>query len=157
MWTLTFTILDGKTKSGSFSLNFDATKTIAQIEAWIGAVILPINAIIKGAITAISLSRAVSINPLFQQIPLDSADVEEKMKTVARTATGFYSSFAIPTLDETLVNAGSSTINQADPAIVLFNTAIEVGVDVAGVMVGPTDNRGARLALITSQNEVFES
>jgi len=157
MWTATVTIVDGKGKRGSFSLNFDPTRTIAQIENWFTAVAVPLSAIIRGGVEAISITRAMTVPVLMQQVPNDDADVEEKMKIIFRDINGFFGSCAIPTLDEGLVNAGSSTIDQSDAQIILFNTAIETGIDFGGSFTAPTTNRGDAIALITSENEVFTS
>lgn len=157
MWTATLSLIDGKGKRGSFSLNFDPTRTIAQIENWITAITVPLNNIIKGGVVAISISRAMAVPVLMQQVPTDDSDVEEKMKVIFKDINGFFGSFAIPTLDETLVNVGSSTIDQADANVILFNTAIETGINFSGSFTAPTTNRGDAVALITSEDEVFTS
>lgn len=154
MWTLTFTVLDGKGKSGSFSLNFAASRTIAQIESWVAAASLALNRLIAGAVTAISITRSVDIPVGLAGAPADTSDIEEKMKVIAKTATGFYTSFAIPALAEDVVVTGSSQIDQSDALVIVLNNLIEVG-DGGGT--APTTNRGEAISLITEESEIFAS
>jgi hypothetical protein len=157
MWTVTFSVLDGKGKSGSFSLNFPTARTIAQIESWVSGVATPLNGILAGAVTAISIARSMAIPLALASTPQDTSDVEEKMLTIARSVAGFTTKFAVPAIDEDIVAIGTSAIDQADANVILLNLALETGIDVGGTMVQPSDNRGSEIDLITSQNEVFAS
>lgn len=157
MWTVTFTILDGKGKSGSFALNFDGARTIAQLEAWVNTASIALNPIIAGGVTAISIARSMVVPLILQTAPQDTSDVEERMLTIARSVAGYVTSFSIPAIDEAIVAVGSSDIDQTNAAVIALNAYIETGVDVAGTLVKPSDNRGSGITLITTQTEEFNS
>jgi len=157
MWTLTFGITDGKTKKSSFSFNFNADRTVAQIEAWLSAFSPVLATVIRGAVNGIALTRSIEVPNTLPSTAQPNADVEEKLRGLFVALDGFTGRFSIPTLDETKVNVGSSSINQADADIILLTTLIEVGV-VAGVgFTAPTNNRGSSVNEITNMNEVFTS
>lgn len=156
-WKVTFTVVDGKNKNGSFSFHFDPARTVDQLIGWIGAISPALAIIMKGGINAISVSRSVAVPLLAPSVPSSDSDIEEKMRSLFDTAGGFSGKFSIPTLDEALVNEGSTSIDQSNAGVILLNTAVESGIDVGGTVVAPTDSRGDAISQIRAQNEVFLS
>jgi len=157
MWSVVFSVVDGKTKKGSFSFNFNPARTVDQIIGWIALVSVPLAVIVKGGITAITISRSVTPLIILPSVADDDSDIEEKMRTSMRTTTGFPAKSSIPTYDETLTNTGTNTVNQGIGAIIAFNTLLESGGTVAGVNVSPSDSRGDDIETVTSQTEYFTS
>lgn len=61
----------------------------------------------------------------------------------------------LPALSETKVNVGSDTLNQADPDVAAFLSAMENGIVVTGGTISPTDLRENDIATTDYARELF--
>lgn len=154
-WTVNFSIEDAKLKKSVFEINFDASRTLAQIEGWISGISFPLSVIIRGTCTAINISRSSAIPGILATPAFADADVEEKLRATLRTDGGFPAKISFPTVADSVILDGSSQADPANANIILLTNAIESGINVAGVSVNPTDTRGDDIASVVSLNEKF--
>lgn len=90
--------------------------------------------------------------------PLATADVEEKGYFGLRSVEGTTSGINLPTLNESLVLAGSDNIDQTDPDVANVILALEQGIGVtSGAIVRTTDSRDAELDNLIIAEERFAS
>lgn len=68
---------------------------------------------------------------------------------------GFRTKLFLPAISEAKVNVGSDTLNQADPAVAAFITAMESGIAVTGGTIAPTDIRENDIASLDYARELF--
>lgn len=88
--------------------------------------------------------------------PLSGADAAQKgFFGFATGVTGFRTRMRLPAFNETLVNAGSDTIDQSDTDVAAFITAMEDGIVVTGGTVSPTDNRENDIVSTDYAREIF--
>ncbi len=154
-WTVNFSIEDAKLKKSVFEVNFDASRTLAQIEGWITGISFPLSAIIRGTCTAINISRNSLIPGILATPAFSDSDVEEKLRATLRTIGGYPAKISFPTVADSVILDGSSQANPANADIILLTNAIETGIVVGGVAVQPTDSRGDDIASVVSLNEKF--
>jgi len=88
--------------------------------------------------------------------PDNGSDIEEGARFSFGTPSGFVTEFRIPGFLESLINAGTRTVNILAPAVVEILTDVISGIGYGlGVDVDPSDNRGEDISRLQSAVEQF--
>jgi hypothetical protein len=84
------------------------------------------------------------------------SDIAQKALMGFSTAVaGLRTKLKLPALSETKVNTGSDTLDQADPDVAAFITAMENGIAVTGGTIAPTDSRENDVTTTDYARELF--
>lgn len=108
-------------------------------------------------VTSASVSVALDLSgATIRAVATNVADVAQKAFFQFSSAlAGFRKRMRIPTLDETKVPVGTSSIDQADVDVAAFITAMEDGIVTTGGTIDPVDARGNDLVSVSIAEEVF--
>lgn len=159
--TATFTIKDGKGKSGSTQMHLDYPALITEEREspfeFCSDMALLIDALIGGAIVNISFTGDVPLPVGLKAVPNADSDVEER--GVFKWECGqpeFTVLQSIPTFLEALVIPTTDRIDQTDSDVVAFAAMMINPIDLpADWLVHPTDNRGTDITRLAGAYERF--
>lgn len=84
------------------------------------------------------------------------SDIAQKaLMGFSTVVAGLRTKLKLPALSEVKVNVGSDTLDQADPDVAAFITAMENGIAVTGGTVEPTDSRENDVITTDYARELF--
>jgi len=157
-----FTFRDGKGETSSTQVNLPSNTSAADAILFGQQMAGLLDALISGAITRVGIVLDVDISALgLNTTASGTSDVEEGARFQFRTANGFFTSMRIPTILEGIISSGGNSVNQVDVDVAAFLTAMETGIDLAGVggtgTVAPVDTRNDDIVTTTSAKESFQS
>ena len=110
-----------------------------------------------GRVTSASICIGLDISgATLKATALTGADVFQKAFIQFNTAVaGFRARLKMPTLNETLVVAGSDALDQTAPAVAAFISAYEDGVVVTGGTIAPCDDRENDVTALGIAKQLF--
>ncbi len=138
-----YTARDDKGKTATTEVKVPLGFTIAQYIEFAQSMAQLLDAIMDGKITGANFCVGVDISGLgLKALPTVGSDVEEKGFFQYSTVGGFQTRMQIPAFKETLVVAGSDAIDVLQADVLSFDTAMLVGIAVAGpATIQPSDER----------------
>jgi hypothetical protein len=158
VFSIIYGVTDGKNEKSSFTVNIPDTFTVAQITGFATQLLPLVNALVTGGLTSVGLSLNLdSILTGGIGAAAANSDVEEGAKWTFGVPGGFLTSLRLPTFDEQFILPGTRLVDEADPAVAAFQTAMVAGLNVGGTQVQPSDTRGEDIVDILSAVESFYS
>jgi len=136
---LVYTIVDASGDRGQTSINFPLSWSLSQFGQFGAIMATFMDAVLGGRVEKAELCFGIDISSLTSNTALSTSDVEEIGAFQFRTTGGFPVRVNLPCIDELTVTTGSDDLDQADPAIAAFITAMEVGILTAGGTILPCD------------------
>lgn len=164
-YSVIYSFVDAKGETSTTEVNVPTGLTLANMTIFAQEMAKLINPLVNGVITRIGLAISIALPSGIRTVAVSTSDVEEGGKFQFRTAGGYYTGLRLPTLNETLVSAGSKDINTLDTSVAAFIAAMLTGIDLttatptAGTgTVAPTDGRGDDItALVTAKEQFVKS
>lgn len=141
-----YIVRDAKGKRSRVTINLPNATTLAQAEGFVTATVELLDAIIYGKIESAGVQFDVTTWSGVPKLIANSlADVEDVATMIFNAgANGIWRAarqLRIPTYNETFTQSGSSLLDLTDPDVDAFVDMMVTGVDVAAVMIQPTDYR----------------
>jgi len=139
-----FDFVDGKGKTSFTKIRVPNGFSIAQYTEFAQGMGQLITDLTQSRITRAGFSVGLDLSSAtIKAAPVVFADIAQKvMFGFSTVLAGFRTKMKLPALNESKVTAGSDAINQADPDVAAFVTAMENGVVVTLGTISPTDQRG---------------
>lgn len=134
-----YTVQDDDGDTSTTTIHTPTGFTLAQWGEFGSAMATLLDAILAGKIINADICFGVDISGLTSNTALSTSDREEIGAFQFRTLQGYKVNVNIPGLDELVVASGSDDLDQADPDVAAFITAMESGVAVTGGTVSPCD------------------
>ena len=153
VWTLDIAIRDGKNKMAHVGAYLPTVTTVANIEAFLAAFVVPLDAMIDGVITGVTASLGFDLPTGIKTISEADSDREEGALFVYDTAGGFSTRQRVPTFKEALFLSGTTQVETADLDVASF---ISFMVDGVPAVADPCDYRGADVTAVASALEDFK-
>jgi len=161
VFTVVLSIKDAKNEVSTTEINIPDTVSVADAKAYAKEVAKLINPLINGAIVRIGVVLGVDLPGGLRTTPDATSDVEEGARFQFKTAGGFYTSCRLATFAESLIIAGTRSVNIADAGVTAFVNGITSGVDVdPGIGVNnimAKDKRGDDIVSLEFAREQFLS
>ncbi len=155
---LNFTVRDDKGAISRFTVNLPAGTSFDDVTLFAQQLFPLVDPLVNGAITDVSVNLPIDGISLQTTAALTS-DVQEIGQFVFNAVGGFLKRIGLPTFSELKVLAGSAQIDQTDPDVAAFITAMVDGIDLTGVggsgTIQPSDYRDADLETVDSAVEAF--
>lgn len=155
-FSILFSIQDAKSQVSTTEIRVPTGTAFADVAPFAQAMAVLINAVITGAITRIGVVFSVALPGGIRGGALTNSDVEEGAKFQFRTELGNYTSFRLPTFDESLISSNSRAVDLEDTDVAALITAMEDGIDVTPV-VEPCDGREEDVVALSFAREQFQS
>lgn len=158
-FTISLSIKDAKGNQGTTEFNFPSDYDFDDVVLFAQQAATRINALIKGAITRISLGYAVDLPAGLTATPDPNSDVEEGARFQFKTENGFYTAMRIPTFDEALLISGTKNVDLTDADVDDFVGSMVDGAPVValGGVLSPSDKRDEDIASLEYAREEFQS
>ena len=138
-YDIVYEFSDNDGDSASCSTHVPNSFTLSQYTEFARALAALKDAVTVGLLRACSLVIGVNVSALISNgVGVDS-DVEEIAAFQFRSAQGFPVKVNVPGVLEMLVASGSDELDQADPDIAAFLTAMQSGIAVTGGTIIPCD------------------
>lgn len=148
---VTVTIEDGKGKQSTLSINIPPATTTANAGGFINSVLPLIDAVIQGRIIRAGLCYGITLPGGLNAVASPDSDVEEGAKFSFISAAPFKTAFRIPTFTESLILAGTKSVDIADTDV---DALIDMIVTGNG-SVAPVDSRDVDISALNYARELF--
>lgn len=139
-----FNIVDEKGDKSRVEIPFPSTTPVADLVAGVQGIADLINPLVSGGLDSAGVSVGVSVSG-WSAVAASGSDVQEKMKSIIRTAGGFLKTLRLPTFLEAFLVSGSPFVDRADTDVAAFETFLESGIDTSGAggsgVIAPSDYR----------------
>jgi hypothetical protein len=141
---ITFTVADEKGDTSTITIPVPDSTALTDLPLMAQALADLLEPMVTGGLVNAFIRIVPTITGWAAAAAADS-DVQEKAEFALRTAGGFVKRLNLPTFLESLFNANSKDVNQADADVSAFVTALEDGIDLTGAggsgIVQPCDLR----------------
>jgi hypothetical protein len=134
-----YTVIDDDGDRATTAINVPTAFSLSQFGEFGTAMATFLDAILGGKVEGAEIAFSVDLSGLTSNTTLSTSDVEEVGAFAFETAGGFPVKVNVPGIDELLVLSGSDDLDQADPAIAAFISAMENGIAVTAGTISPTD------------------
>ena len=145
---ISFTIIDDKGERASRQVYIPNTVTLAQATTFAAALMAVVGPLLDGKLDAVTVTFALPVPTI---VTSGASDVQEMARFAFTTAENFVSAITIPTVIETIFQAGSKLVDLTDTAV---DTFLSLLLDGDGV-VQPVDAHGDDLDGIDSAREAW--
>lgn len=152
-----YTYTDDSGDSATQAIDIPTTFSLAQYTEFGRAMAALLDDMVHGVVTSAELSIAVDISSLTSNALVADSDVEELGSFQFSTTEGRLVNVNIPAIDETLVLAGSDSIDQSAAAVAAFIAAMENGIVTAGGTIQPSDVNEIDITDTVFAREAFRS
>lgn len=155
--TVRYTFLDEKGKTASTKVRVPNGFSIAQYVEFVQGMAQFMSDISACQITRAGFTVGIDLSGLgLIGLPSSIADVAQKGYFAFRSAVaGFFKRLRVPTFKESLVNAGSDTVDTSDASVVAFVNAMNNGIVTTGGTIQPVTERGDDLTTLIEARETF--
>ena len=148
-----FRIQDAKGDTSTITIPIPDSTALTNVSGYVNAMSSILEDLINGTLVEAGFAVSVAVTPWQLAAPI--SDVQEKARFVFRGVNGFLKSISLPAVLESIFSPGSREVNQADPAVAAFITAIVDGVEVGGEDIEATDIRGDDLTNLVQATEAW--
>lgn len=156
--TLEISIVDGKNRTSTTTVQLPIGFTLAQYSAYALALRNALLNVITGGFRGAELCVEVDLSGVLQVgKPLVASDVEEIGEFVYQAANGLRTQVNIPAYDEANTALGSDVIDDSLAAVIAFNGFMVNGFDPGTGNVEPCDIGGSSIAALLTQRERFRN
>lgn len=136
---ITYTVSDNDGDQATTTVKVPTTFTLSDYGEFGAAMAELIDDIIEGRVDAADLCLSADLAGLVGNVAVGGSDVEEIAAFQFLTSDNRAVNVNIPAMSEAIVGAGSDDLNQADPLVAPFITAMESGISVTGGTITPCD------------------
>ena len=148
-----YRIQDAKGDTSTITIPIPDATALTNVTGYVNAMASILEDLINGTLVEAGFAVSVAVTPWQLAAPI--SDVQEKARFVFRGVNGFLKSISLPAVLESIFSPGSREVNQADPAVAAFITAIVDGVEVDGTDIEATDIRGDDLTNLVQATEAW--
>lgn len=154
---IVYTYLDADGDTATSAIDIPTTFALADYVEFGRGMASLVDDIVHGVVQSAELTVNVDISGLTNNGLVADSDVEEVGAFQFTTADGRPVNVNIPAIDESLVAASSDDLDQSDPAVAAFLTAMTSGVAVTGGTAIPSDVDGDDLTSLVYAREAFRA
>lgn len=151
-------IRDAKGDTSTVTIPIPTSTSLADAALFAAAIADLIDPLVSGGIVGAGFSVGVDLTTV-TTVPAAISDVQEKAMFVFRTINGFLKRLHLPTFEEGKFVPNSVNVDQSDPDVAAFITAMTEGIDLTSAggsgVVAPVDTRGEDLELLETAIEAW--
>jgi hypothetical protein len=155
---LTFSVQDEKNDISTITIPVPDSTPLTDIPYLLQAFADLLNPIVQGGLVQAAAKVVGSVTG-WNTLAAAGSDVQEKASFGIRTVTGFIKKLSIPTILESIFNAGSKTVDLGHTDVAALVTALETGVDISGAggsgTIQPCDAHGDDLVDVETAVEAW--
>lgn len=150
---------DNKDQSSFTEVHVPVGFTLPQYVEFAQDLATLVNDLHQGTITGASITFSLDISgATIKTIANAFSDIAQRARVMfTSAASGFRKLFNIPSIDESIVTAGSDEIDTSDPIFTPFTTMIVNGQAVTGGTIQFTDSRQNDLVALSFAREGFDN
>jgi hypothetical protein len=153
---LTFSIQDEKGDVSTIDIPVPDSTPLTDIPYLLQAFADLLDPIVQGGLVQ-AAAKVIGTVTGWGSAAAAGSDVQEKASFLFRTAGGYAKKIGIPTILESIFNAGSKDVDLGHTDVAALVTAIETGVDVSGAggsgVIQPCDYRGDDISDLETATE----
>jgi hypothetical protein len=150
MWNLTYTVRDSDSDRGTFRVNLPAATSQADVILFAQALASLVDKVTEGVVESIQATLGIAL-PSGLKATTVASDVEHGARLSFATASGFTTSFRLPTIKDAMLVG--KEVYQADTDMAALIAGIVTGLEG----VAPCDQRGSDITSVVSAVESFRA